>query len=137
MKYHEFREARKNWTAPPELLRSAPRPVRLSPQGVFLAAIGVVLCLGAITAGVLLSRESLRPGRNTTRLAQEGREIDARIARLWRSKEKNRTAHVEYWFDSGGRRYRHDTRVPLPTWNTLQRDGSLSVRYLPSNPERE
>jgi len=134
-RFDQFAELEQRWSPPRELQYSTPRAFRLSGGGIALTAVGVLLFLGAIAAGVFLSLESMRQTRNYRRLAEEGRETEATVARLWRSAEKNRTAHVEYWFTVAGRRYRNATRVPAAIWKTLQTGERLPVRFLPSNPE--
>jgi uncharacterized protein DUF3592 len=134
-RYDQFAAVQTRWSAPPELQCSAPRPVRLSAVGAVVAVTGVILLLAAIAAGVLLSIESNRQTRNYQLLAEQGRETDATISRLWRTGEKGKNTRVEYWFDFAGRTYRKAAKVPLRVWRELELNGTLPVRFLPTDPE--
>ena len=134
-RYEQFAVIQKGWSPPRELRHSAPRQVRLSHTGVSLAIVAALLVLGTVAAAVTLGRMSLRETETYQLLESRGKETDARVIRLWRSKGENKRRHVEYRFELDGHTYFKAANVPLAIWKTLEAGGLLPVRYLPSNPD--
>jgi len=134
-------ERAKNWTPPDGLGYSSLRPVRLNGGGKVLVLLAAVLLLGGIVAGLWLDRISRRQGVETELLAEKGLQTQARIVRVWESGDTRRRGksdsryRVTYTFDHAGGRYTRSSRVPYVNWQTLREGGTLSVRYLPTQPE--
>lgn len=123
------------WKVPPELECALPRPVRLSGTGITRCVIGVACILvGVGLAARVVGDELRREAANNTlarRLADEGRETQATVARLWSSMGFN---GVGYDYSVDGRSYNRGANIAKEHWQTLQIGSFLPIHYLPSDP---
>jgi hypothetical protein len=135
--YPGFEELHRSWTPPPELTRSAPRPVRLKGAGIALVVLAVVMSLGAVAASVGLGVLSSRQAADRRLMREQGVDTTARVTRHWtQNNGKERNHLVDYTFDWEGRDYDGRSHLPLKLWRTLELGSPLPVRLLPANPNR-
>jgi hypothetical protein len=134
-RYNKFDTIQRNWTRPPELGHSTPRPVSLNGSGWVLAILAAALLLGSVAIGVLAGRDFISKSKDVRLLEREGREVDARVTRVWRTSGEGKHNRASYEFDAGGNTYRREMKIPDRIWKTLKTGGTLPVRYVPSKPE--
>ena len=121
--------------APPlELRRSRPRDVALSAGGVFVTIGGALLLIGAVVLTIVLSRESASQIRERNLLEASGVTASARVVRLWRDSDDEKTPRVEYAYDVEGHEFHARSKLRLKWWQSLHTGDSLDVRYLPTAP---
>jgi hypothetical protein len=123
-----------NWKPPSGLGSSPPRPVRLTAQGRFIAAVIAFLILGGFALGIFLARNIKRETERKELLQQQGINTSATVTRLWRSPDKEQTPHVAYRYEYQGTIYRGSVQAPLARWRELKEGSPLTVRFVPSQP---
>ena len=123
-----------NWSAPPELGGSPPRPVRLTGAGLALTVIALGMLAGGLILGVKLSNDFARRNQTASLLKEQGADTTATIIRLWRGSDKDRTRHVSYQYQIQGGVYHGSAQPPRSIWEGLTEGSTLRIRYLPSNP---
>lgn len=126
----------RRFSPPPGLARSAPRDVRLTGGGRALIALAWLLTMGAIAAGVLLHREARRQWDAARALEQHGAIATAVVDRVWRKTGDGKPAFAAFHFDAAGTRVAAETRMQLAAWRHLRAGSTVTVRYLPENPQR-
>lgn len=126
----------RRFSPPPGLARSAPRDVRLKGSGRALAALAWLLAIGAIVAGVLMHREARRQWESARALEQHGAIATAVVDRVWRKTGDGKPAFAALHFDAAGTRVAAETRMELSAWRDLRAGSTLTVRYLPQDPQR-
>ncbi len=95
----------------------------------------LLLVLGIIFAGISITLlvVSIVASHNKKLLKAEGRIIEATITRHY---IYNVTPRLEYSFTTeGGETFSKNVMVNKPYWETLEENGTVPVRYLPSNPK--
>ena len=122
------------WSPPPELLRSLPRPVAWKARGIALAVLAIALGAGAVAAGTGLSTVAGREARETRQLQDQGQNVEATITRVWRSRDKEKTPRVAYQFEFDGRTWQGESTAPRATWESLREGSPLTVRFVAANP---
>jgi hypothetical protein len=123
--------------APPSgLTLSAPRDVRLTVAGRVLIVMAWLLSAGAITAGVLLYRETVRQADARNAIETRGTTAQAFVDRLWRESGDGKPAFAAFHFFADGVRISGETRMQLGVWRQLREGSTLSIRYLPEDPRR-
>ncbi|MEO8591728.1 MAG: DUF3592 domain-containing protein [Candidatus Solibacter sp.] len=134
-------ERAENWTPPDGLGYSSLRPVRVNGAGKAMLAAAVCLLIAGVVAAFFLDRSSRRQNVEAQLLADQGVQTQAEITRVWRTggNAKNRNAEarnrVSYTFEHAGGRYSRSTQAPYNIWRNLRAGGSLTVRYVPTQPE--
>jgi hypothetical protein len=130
-----FHESPDNWQPPDGLGYSSLRPVCLTRQGYALAAVGVILGVGALTLSVFLINKSKAQAAARDQLRSQGTETVATVTRLWRTGDKEETRMVAYRFTAGGREIDGKSSAPSAIWRGLTTDAPLAVRFVPGRPE--
>jgi hypothetical protein len=126
----------RRFSPPPGLARSAPRDVRLNGGGRVLVALAWLLTIGAIAAAVLMHREAWQQWDAARALEQRGAIATAVVDRVWRKSGDGKPAFAAFHFDAAGTRVAGETRMELPAWRGLRAGSTVTVRYLPQNPQR-
>jgi hypothetical protein len=127
--------ARKQWHAPPELLRSRPRPVRLTGAGRIAVSGMLALLAGAVASGIWLYGVATRDLAQFKLLEREGVFTPAQVLDLGRTRGKNERYFVVYRYTAAGQLYHRREHVSRRDWRMLRVGATLRVRYLPSHPE--
>src|SRR5579872_21212 len=122
-----------NWKPPRELSRALPREASMAARGIAIAVVSVLLVAGSIPIFLWLRNQQLQKQSRTEALHRDGRESIAEINRLWNSGRSD-VPMVEYSFSANGVWMRGESSVPKKVWPSLQKAGTIPVRYLPSNP---
>jgi hypothetical protein len=135
-RFDEMAELQRKWTPPAELAGSGTREVRLSGRGIAAAVLAGLLILGGPVASIFLERLSGRQTAEQNQLSDEGKDVEARVTRLWRSADKESRPMVTYQFFTEGSMYRKSVKAPLRIWKGLMEGSPLVVRYWPPNPTR-
>ncbi len=94
-----------------------------------------VMVTGFIFAllGLFVAGQSINEMKHKRAIAREGVDVDATIVRHYRY---NVTPHLEYTFqDAQGRTFRRDVMMKPSMWEELEGEKTVSVRYLPSDPD--
>lgn len=123
------------WEAPPELLHSSPRPVRLTGAGKAVAGLALALVGGALFGGMWLYDAAMRDQVQFQSREKERVSTEAEVVDLRSSRGKNARYLVIYQYRAGGQVYRKQVAVRRTEWQKLQAGSRLEVRYVPSNPE--
>lgn len=135
-RYQEMAELQRTWTPPPELMGSGPREVRLSGQGIGVAVLAGCLILGGVGAAISLERVANQQSDEQNLLSEQGKDSEATVTRVWRTRDKESRPMVAYQFEAEGRAYHRSVRAPLAVWKKLAAGSPLAVRFLPSDPAR-
>src|SRR5262245_33568000 len=129
-----FKPTQCEWTPPEGLERARPRPVALTHGGRALLVLAIAMCVGGLPAAVLLGSIARRDAEERRLIQEQGVDTEGWITRLGR-----RGGEDGYWigygFNANGRTYERNRKVSAQTWKSLKVGASLTVRYLPSNPE--
>lgn len=135
---NELRQAPQSgpWQAPPELLRSVPRPARLTGAGKIVAGFAVFLAAAALASGVLLYAFATRDQARNARRASEGVSTQAEVYRLSRTGGDHPERVVRYRYTAGGRVYNGRVSMGLRESADLEVGSPLTVQYLPDDPGR-
>ncbi len=133
-RYQELAELQRNWTPPAELRSLENREVRLSGRGIALAALAGILILGGVGVGIGLERTGMQQTADQLQLTEQGRDVEATVASLWKTTGKEHQPMVTYQFHAEGRTYRRSVAVPSGIWKKLTAGTVLVVRYLPADP---
>lgn len=120
---------------PVELLRSAPREVRLTGLGRFAVATAILLVVGAIVFGVAMYETARDATDLQRRMADEGRVTTASVLSSRTTRGKNPRRIVEYEFPADGRVIRTEARLNARRSQHLVVGSTVPVRYLPADPE--
>jgi Protein of unknown function (DUF3592) len=131
---HRFEQSQRDWIAPEGLHRARPRRVTLTSGGKTLLVLALALCIGGLPAALLLGSIARRNAEERRLMKEQGVETEGRITRLARAGGEDRY-RVSYGFTANGRSYERNRKVSARTWKSLNVGASLTVRYLPSNPE--
>jgi Protein of unknown function (DUF3592) len=132
----ELSELQRRFVVPPGLNRGVPREVRLTTGGRVVYVAAVALLIAAVVAGLALNARGLREQNERRMLAESHAGADAEVVRLWRaSNDRQKQPWVSYRFTVEGRAYEGQSRISLPTWQSLQVGGVLAVRYAPERPD--
>jgi hypothetical protein len=124
-------------TLPPELLRSAPRPVGLTPAGVALVFVALAALAGSVAAAVGLSAVAKRDAERARLLPSEARTTAATVTRVRRrGNEGQVTFDYRYVAEGHERTGRGKVRKRDPLAARIAEGDSLTVRYLASEPGR-
>ena len=123
-------------TLPPELMRSAPRDVRLTRGGRALVAVAWLLAIGGMTSGVLLYREARRQAAASAAFDRGAVSTTAIVDLLWRKKGDGDPAYARFHFSVNGRRVNGEARMRTSVWRELHAGAPLPLRYLPDDPNR-
>lgn len=123
----------RGFSPPPELVRSAPRDVRLTSGGMTLTVIAWLLAIAAVPVATLLYREAQRQAAAATAL-DRGLTAPAVVDRLWQKKSDGKPVYAAIHFDAGGTRIEGERRMNTQAWKQLQVGSTVTVRYLPDNP---
>ncbi|MHC4691293.1 MAG: DUF3592 domain-containing protein [Planctomycetota bacterium] len=102
---------------------------RQNKKRIFLLVFGIIFAGISITVLVI----SIVASHNKKLLKTEGQIIKATITRHY---IYNVTPRLEYSFTTeGGETFSKNVMVNKPYWETLEENGTVPVRYLPSNPK--
>lgn len=126
----------RGFTLPRELMRSAPRDVRLTRGGRALVAVAWLLAIAGITSGALLYREARRQADAFASFDRGAVSTTAIVDRLWRKKGDGEPAYAGFHFVVNGERVEGQVRMRTSAWRELRVAGPLGVRYLPDEPDR-
>lgn len=126
----------RRFSPPSGLARSAPRDVRLRGGGRALVALAWLLAMGAIAAGVVVHREARRQWDAAQAFERHGAIATAVVDRVWRKTGDGKPAFAAFHFDAAGRRVAGEARMQLSAWRDLRAGSTVTVRYLPENPQR-
>jgi len=126
----------RRFSPPPELVRSAPRDVRLTSGGIVLMAFAWLSAIAALPLGATMYREARRQAAAAAALATDGVLVPAVVDRLWRKTDDGKPAYVALHFDAGGTPIYGERRMQLEAWRELREGSSVSVRYLPHSPHQ-
>jgi len=123
------------WRVPPELEQPLPRRLRLSGTGIMYCVVAAAsIAVGVGVASRAIRDELRRDAENASlarSLAAEGRETEATVTSLFTG-----MGHVvDYEFTVDGRNYSRGVFTTAEHWQSLQVGSSLTIRYLPSDPQ--
>ena len=118
---------------PSELSGSLPRPLRLSKNGVKMAAAAAVMLILAVGFALSFAIGTVPQLQKERDLRRNGTETVGEITRLW-SQGRPIVLKVSYTFVVAGVSYTGEARVPDRFWHGLHDAPSLPIQYLPSNP---
>jgi hypothetical protein len=124
------------WTPPDGLNRSGPRPVRLAARGIFLSVVCAVLAIGGLIAAVWLTREGRRQEAEARLMAEQGKESQGEVTRLWSIGGKSDEHRVAYRFTVSDSDFAGSQDIRSGYWRSLQVGSPIPIRYLPSDPAR-
>ena len=127
-------ESTDHWNPPGSLGYSSLRPVCLTRQGKALIGVGVILAIGGVVLGLVLTRVSRRQTEERRLIRTEGLAADATVTRAWIADSKDRQQWIAYSFDYGGRSYTHEVETPGKIWAGLKTGSMIQVRLVPSRP---
>jgi len=127
-------EYRRIWTPPKGLGHSAPRPVRLTREGIAVLVMGGLLLAGAAAAGIGLGGMATRQAGEGRMLREQGVEVRGVITRLRRTRGDDPELRVYYRFASPDGTHTGHANAPRRLWDELREGSELPIRYLPSNP---
>jgi len=127
-------EYRRIWTPPKGLGHSAPRPVRLTREGIAVLVLGGLLLAGAAAAAIGLGGMATRQAAERRLLREQGVEVRGVITRLRRTRGDDPELRVYYRFGSPDGTHAGQARAPRRLWDELREGSELPIRYLPSNP---
>lgn len=103
---------------------------RQNKKRILLLVVGIIFAGISITLLVI----SIVASHNKKLLKTEGRIIKATITRHY---IYNVTPRLEYSFTTeGGETFSKNVMINRPYWETLEENGTVPVRYLPSNPKK-
>jgi hypothetical protein len=131
---HESREH----MMPVDLLRSAPRPVGLTPAGVTAVLFAAALLAGAVGAAAALYAVVRRDAERTRLFLTEGRTATATVTRVREGRGKRAQLTVHYRYVAAGHEHAGTAKLRRrdPLTAGVRNSESISVRYLPSAPEQ-
>jgi hypothetical protein len=124
----------RDWTPPPELNRSIPRPVALKAGGVVLYVMSGVFALAGIALFITFQIQTKRAKAEIAQMQVEGQDTEADVVRLWRTGSKTTEYRVRYRFSANGQPYAKDAKISFKHWSQLTQDSLIAVRYRPSDP---
>ncbi len=122
---------------PIELMRSAPRPVRLTAAGKVLAGLAVLLTVGAVLGGVLLFELAQRDRAQLERMRQQAVITEAEVIQtrlVTRGRKQSRL--VVYQYRAGDRLYQGRFTTSRSAAQGIDPGSRLWVAYLPEDPSR-
>ncbi|MEO8484657.1 MAG: DUF3592 domain-containing protein [Acidobacteriota bacterium] len=122
----------RTFEAPRGLTIARPRQTRLTAAGVALAVGAGLFLVGAVVAGLALSREARRRDAVNLAFAQTGTTVEGAVARLWSNGDDRR--RVGYRFAINGQTYTGSARVSSERRRHLSVGVPLVVRYVPADP---
>jgi hypothetical protein len=117
----------------PELVGPPPRRVELTGSGTALAIVTAVIIAIAIIFTCFITAEAARQLQLRTVLRSGGDETVAKIDKLHQPYALKE--YVDYTFIADGKTYSGKAIVPLDIYHTIKSANSLTIRYLPENPE--
>lgn len=123
------------WHAPPELLRSVPRPVCLTAAGKAVAVVAVMLAAGALASGVLLFTGARRDQARAARLEREAITTQAEVIRLGRTRGEHPRRVLTYRYSVDGHVFQGRTTLRPGDRRLFEIGSPLTVRYQSSNPK--
>lgn len=121
---------------PPELLRSAPRDCRLTRRGMLTLGVAVVLFLGAIAFTVGASLSNMRTKALKREMADSGMLATGTVVKTYRTGDDDKRDVFLYEFRAMDRTYSGRTDISVKHSPHYEVGSSISVRYLPSRPEK-
>jgi len=127
---------REQWTPPPELNRSRPRPLQTTASGVFITVLAVFIAGGGIVASVAMRRSALETEAMARRMQAEGQTVEGVVTRLWRTGGKSAVNKAAYRFSVDGATYTNTADLSMSHWRELTVGSEIAIRYLPSDPQR-
>ena len=125
----------RRYSPPPELMRSAPRDVRLTGGGMTLMVIAWMLAINALPLGGMLYRVARQQADAAAVMNTRGVSVPATVDRLWRKTGDGKPAYAAVYFDAGGTRIYGERRMQLSAWEKLQVGSIVTARYSPDNPQ--
>ena len=131
-----LKQASKTWRSPEDLVRSRPREVSLTLDGMFMAGLAFIVLFAGMAAGFGLYFKFSGDLEMRNQILQSGSDTQARITRHWISNDKARTHYVEYDYQINGNTYVGRQKIERKAWPVLQESGILNIRYLPKNPAK-
>lgn len=138
MRQRKKHAAEVGWTAglPPELMRSAPRPVRLTLAGRVLAGIALLLSLAAPVAGVFLYDAAQRDRARLERMRREAVAAEAEVIQTGFTRDQQRRRWILYQYRVGDRLYRGRVTLRRGPVQGVEPGSRLKIGYLPEEPSR-
>ncbi len=127
-------EIKQTWVPPKELECSRPREVSLTWAGRILAGLAVALLLGAIVSGKVLYTQASQEQAQRNRLIDSGLNAEGVVTRHWTSGNDPVRYWAEYYYRVEGQNYWGRLSTGRNSWLGLQRNPTLTVRYLPADP---
>jgi hypothetical protein len=119
---------------PVELMRSPPRPVRLSGVGVFVAFLAVALLAAAVFGAAWLPGVAARQAERRAQFERDAVAGQAEITAIGPRRGKQGERTVTYRFTAGGREYTGRARLQRRQWRDLAPGARVPVRYLEGDP---
>jgi hypothetical protein len=110
--------------------------VRLTGLGWFVAVLGMLLLAGAPVAGFWLHATAVRGRTLRETIDKEAVAVTAMVSDLTRTRGKNQRYYVNYKYAAAGQLHEGRASVSRSSWEKLRVGGSLTIRYLPSEPGR-
>ena len=131
------RRSERSKSAPPALLQSTPRPVRLNASGIAVLIAAAALVVGALWGSNEIYRRAKSSERRVALFASEGISTNAEVVRVQqrRGEGNRRTSTVHYRYIVDNREHGGATTVRRVDRDRYVAGSSIVVRYLSSEPQ--
>jgi hypothetical protein len=131
-----FNRIKGAWYPPKELECARPREVSLTWAGRIVFGLAVALFLGGMVGGPILFTIVSRDQEGQNQIIKSSTDAEAVVTQYWTSGHDPVRYWVAYNYGVEGKVYTGRLSTEHSSWLDLQRKGTLKVRYLPEDPQR-